>query len=135
MVPLRRGRMQAWQSRACAGSGRLAGSSRPPPGLAMTLEEGVRDSSRGAGEGLLAGRDSGWIAGMTKALETAFEKLRRLPAERQDEIAEMLLDMAERPAGSTWLTDEQADEVRRSMRERDFLSEQEVEALYRKYGA
>ncbi len=90
---------------------------------------------RGASRGLSLAADRGYPDGMTKSLETAFEKLRRLPAERQDEIAEMLLDMAERPAGSTWLTDAQADEVRRSMRERDFLSEEEVEALYRKYGA
>jgi len=70
---------------------------------------------------------------MTKALETAIEKIRKLPPERQDDAAAMLMELAEQPA--TYLTPEQAEEVRRSMRERDFLSEEEVEALYRKYGA
>lgn len=72
---------------------------------------------------------------MTKRLRAAIEKLKTLPAERQDEIAEIIFHMAEADADDPLFSDEQWEEVRRRMAApRDYASDQDVEAFFRKYG-
>ena len=50
---------------------------------------------------------------MTKSLQDAIEKLKELPEERQDELAEALIAVTEGDLPRYHLTDEQVAEVRR----------------------
>lgn len=72
---------------------------------------------------------------MTKLLEQAIDRVRSLSASEQDAAAGLLLEFIEQPAQSV-LTDEQLAEVRiavQEAREGQFASEQELEALWRKF--
>ncbi len=75
---------------------------------------------------------------MTKLLERAIAEIRKLPTERQDDAAGMILQMVEQEKAQYRLTSEQRADVERSIREADagkFLDEEEIERLYKKYGA
>lgn len=70
---------------------------------------------------------------MTKRLEQAIEKLRELPAERQDDAAELLLSILEHEPDSIQLSDDQVAEVEHRLREPTRLvPHSEVEAFFRK---
>ena len=69
---------------------------------------------------------------MTKLLDEAIAKVRRLPADRQDAAAEFLMTVAEQsdPA-SPRLTEDQAAEVRRRQASPGYASEEQVAAFFR----
>ena len=72
---------------------------------------------------------------MTKLLEKAISRGRELPEDRQDELAEMLLDCADQP--EVILTPEQMSELELSIKEADegkFATEEEVAALWKRFG-
>jgi hypothetical protein len=73
---------------------------------------------------------------MTKLLDEAISRVRKLPAPEQDVVAEVLLGIAEQPAQSL-LTDEQLTEVRLALREAkdgQFATATELSDLWRKFG-
>ena len=70
---------------------------------------------------------------MTKLLDKAIAEIRKLPKERQEEMAAALLYMMDADS-APGLTPEQEAEVRASLEAREFLSEEEAEALHRRYG-
>lgn len=75
---------------------------------------------------------------MTKALAFALKKIRDLPPERQDEAAAMLLALAEQETSDFELTAEQLAELDAAIAEADqgkFVADEELDALFRKYGA
>lgn len=71
---------------------------------------------------------------MTELLTKAFQELSKLSAERQDELAQMLLDVAEGDRllaeGVYQLTPEQWAEVDAAIEKNDFLSVEETEAFF-----
>ena len=72
---------------------------------------------------------------MTKLLEKAISRIRELPEDRQDELAEMLLDCADQPR--VILTPEQIAEVELAIQEADegkFATEEEMAALWKRAG-
>jgi hypothetical protein len=72
---------------------------------------------------------------MTKLMEKAISKLRRLPVKRQDELAEVILDLAQ--DANYKLTTEQTSEIETAIEEADrgqFASEAELVALWKKFG-
>lgn len=72
---------------------------------------------------------------MTKLLDKAILRLRALPRERQDELAEVILDLAEEAHYT--LTAAQIAEVTAAMEEADrgeFATESELAALWKKFG-
>ena len=72
---------------------------------------------------------------MTKLMEIAIAKLRRLPLERQDELAEVILNLAQE--ASYELTAAQVAEVESAVKEADrgeFASEAQLVALWKKFG-
>jgi DNA-binding protein H-NS len=72
---------------------------------------------------------------MTK-MERAIAKLRTLPSERQEELAEYVAELAEESAPYR-LTPEQIAEVKLARQELDegkFASQQELDALWRRAG-
>lgn len=75
---------------------------------------------------------------MTKLLTKAFEELEKLPPERQDELAAMLLDLMARETGDFELTPEQEAGVREAIEQvkrGEFARSEDIEAIYAKYGA
>ncbi len=70
---------------------------------------------------------------MSERLEKAIARLRELPSADQDAAAELILDYVDQ-LSAPGLTPEQLAEVRASLAERSFLSEEETKALYRRYG-
>ena len=73
---------------------------------------------------------------MTKLLEQAIAKLRALLSERQDEAAELLLNLLEQDAASVQLSDAQAAEVERCLREpAAYASHAEVRSFFHKHSA
>jgi hypothetical protein len=73
---------------------------------------------------------------MTKLLDEAITKVRALPDPVQDVVAEFLLGANDRPAGSL-LNEAQWAEVRLSLqeaREGKFATDEEVAALWKKFG-
>jgi hypothetical protein len=72
---------------------------------------------------------------MTKLLDRAILKLRELPAERQDELAEVILDLAaQRRYG---LSDEQLSQVESAVGEAErgeFATETQLAQLWKKFG-
>jgi predicted transcriptional regulator len=71
---------------------------------------------------------------MTKLMDKAISKLRALPQERQDELAEVILDLAEEAHYT--LTSAQIEEVTAAMNEADrgeFATESELAALWKKF--
>ncbi|OGG58156.1 hypothetical protein A2853_01415 [Candidatus Kaiserbacteria bacterium RIFCSPHIGHO2_01_FULL_55_17] len=74
---------------------------------------------------------------MTKLLEHAIEKVRRLPAAAQDDAAQILIGMAEDDQSPYVLTNEQRTEVRAALAEvqrGEFATEKEMAALWKKCG-
>jgi hypothetical protein len=71
---------------------------------------------------------------MTKLLERALEEVRKLPPSDQDSVAAEMLRKVELLT-TPRLTPEQEAEVRASIEAQDFLSDEEFEALCRRYGA
>lgn len=72
---------------------------------------------------------------MNALLEKAVARLRELPEERQEELAEIMLDLADEP--HALLTDEQVAEVelaRQEVREGKVASDERMAALWRKFG-
>jgi len=72
---------------------------------------------------------------MTKLLEKAISRIRELPEDRQDELAEMLLDCADQP--KVILTPEQIAEVELAIQEADagkFATDEEMAALWKRAG-
>jgi hypothetical protein len=68
---------------------------------------------------------------MTKLLETAIAKLRKLPPARQDEAAELLLSMVEQDPGTLHLSPEQVAEVERRLGEpADYVAHDAVRAFF-----
>jgi hypothetical protein len=75
---------------------------------------------------------------MTKLLNEAFEKIAKLPPERQDELAALLLELIEDKALEFELTPDQEGELKEAIARADrgeFASQAEVDAVFRKYGA
>ena len=69
---------------------------------------------------------------MTERLERAIAKLRKLPAERQDEAAALLLSVVEEDADAPRLTPQQAAEVERRLGEAPrYAPHDEVRAFFR----
>ena len=74
---------------------------------------------------------------MTKLLNKAFERIAKLPAERQDEVAAMLLDFLENEHIDFELTPEQEAELKEAIARADrgeFASQSDVDAVFGKYG-
>jgi predicted transcriptional regulator len=71
-------------------------------------------------------------------MERAIAKLRALPPERQEELAEYVAEIAEEGAPyRSQLTDEQLAEVQLAIKEADdgqFATEDEMAALWKKFG-
>jgi len=74
---------------------------------------------------------------MTKLLEQAIEKVQRLPETEQNRAVELLLGFADSGQARYRLTDEQLAEVERARqeaREGKFASDEEMAALWRRFG-
>jgi hypothetical protein len=72
---------------------------------------------------------------MTKRLREALKRVEELPEERQNEIADLLLDLAGRDAATDDLSDEQWAEIGRRMAEpREYASDAEVAAFFKRFG-
>jgi len=74
---------------------------------------------------------------MTKLLDQAIEKVRKLPEADQNDTAEMLLWAIETRGGPVQLDEETAsaiDEGLADARRGDFASEAEVAALWKRHG-
>ncbi|MCG8506801.1 MAG: hypothetical protein MI755_19500 [Sphingomonadales bacterium] len=70
---------------------------------------------------------------MTELLEKAISKLRKLPSERQDEAAEVLLSMIDQDVGAVRLSPEQVAEVERRLEApAESASHAEVLAFFQK---
>ncbi len=70
---------------------------------------------------------------MTKLLDKAIAEIKKLPPERQEEVAAAMMFMIDADAAPR-LTPAQEAEVRASMDARDFLTDDEVRSLYERYG-
>jgi hypothetical protein len=74
---------------------------------------------------------------MTKLLEKGIAAVSALPADRQDMIGALLLDIAETDSRKYTLTPEQLSELELSIAQADrgeFATEAEVEAMWKKFG-
>ncbi|MEX0589678.1 MAG: hypothetical protein WD207_01185 [Xanthobacteraceae bacterium] len=74
---------------------------------------------------------------MTKLLEQAIAKVRTLPAEEQDELALTLLAMADRSSQIVELDDETRAVIQEGLeqaRRGEFVSDEEMAALWKRYG-
>ena len=72
---------------------------------------------------------------MSALLQKAIARLQELPEDRQDELAEIVLDLADGPKFT--LTPEQMAELELSIKEADegkFATEEEVAALWKRFG-
>ena len=76
---------------------------------------------------------------MTKRLEEALSKVRKLSPDRQEDAANLLFTLLEQDeTPSPQLSAQQAKEVREAVERADageFASDEQVEAVYRKHGA
>ena len=71
---------------------------------------------------------------MTDRLDEAIAEIRRLPAKRQDEAAEMLLEIAAQDASDLRLSPDQlADLEQRLAEPPDYASDDEVEAFFKRF--
>ena len=78
------------------------------------------------------------IRDMTKLLEKAIAEIRKLRPERQEDAAAMLVTIVEQEESNLRLSPEQIDEVEVSFRDADaerFVEREEIERLFKKYGA
>jgi hypothetical protein len=69
---------------------------------------------------------------MTKRFEQAVAEIRKLPDERQDQVAELLIELASEDGNPQCLTPEQIEGVRLALRQaelRRFASDESVERL------
>ena len=74
---------------------------------------------------------------MTKLLDEAITKVRELPADRQDEAAEIMLSMAARKDAPVRLDDETRAAIRRGAdqaRRGEFVSDEEMAAFLKRHG-
>jgi hypothetical protein len=74
---------------------------------------------------------------MTKLLDEVIAKMRALPDEDQDDIAEVLAAVLHNRDGVPPLTDEQVDEVRRTqdaVRRGEVATDQEMDELWSRFG-
>lgn len=73
----------------------------------------------------------GYEASMSDRLDEAIAKVRQLPEDRQEEAADMLLDLVEHDPAQYRLSDAQLAEVRRRLAEPpDYASDAEVEEAF-----
>ena len=75
----------------------------------------------------------------TNSFENLMERVRRWPKERQEDVAEVLLEMERQDTSGYRLTDAQADEVRRIQRDvREgrgaFATDEQMAALWKSCG-
>jgi hypothetical protein len=69
---------------------------------------------------------------MSKRPDDAVERIRRLPSDRQDEAADLLLSLLEQEPGSVRLSPAQAEEVARRLSETsDYTSHEAVGAYFK----
>lgn len=68
---------------------------------------------------------------MTKRLQQAIDKARLLPARRQDEIAEIVAQMADQGGDDPLTADQWAEVRRRRKLPRRYASDAEVKAVFR----
>ena len=74
---------------------------------------------------------------MTKLLQEAVEKLARLPNERQDELAKMLINVAEQDLEPYEFTPEERVAIETSLAEAErgeFATDEEVAAMWKRFG-
>jgi hypothetical protein len=74
---------------------------------------------------------------MTRRLDEAIEKVRALPADDQDRLADVLLAVVEESGSNYRLTDEQIAAIERaqeSARRGDFATDEEMDELWRRFG-
>lgn len=74
---------------------------------------------------------------MTKLLEHAIEKIKGLPAEKQDDAAQLLINISEEDQSPYVLTNEERVDVRAALQEierGEFATEKEMVALWKKCG-
>jgi predicted transcriptional regulator len=75
------------------------------------------------------------MAGMTKLLEKAIEKVRELPAEDQDAVAIAVLSMTdETPVALDAETRAAIREGLEQARRGEFVPDEEIEALWKRHG-
>ena len=73
---------------------------------------------------------------MTERLEEAIAKVRKLPPDRQDEAAAILLSMIEQDSNAPRLTPQQAAEVQRRLADpAEYAPHGEVRAFFRENAA
>ncbi len=74
---------------------------------------------------------------MTKLLRDAIERLKELPEERQNELAEMLVTAAESDLHPYQLNDEEleaVEEARAQVARGEFASDADMAALWKRFG-
>jgi hypothetical protein len=74
---------------------------------------------------------------MTKLLQDAVEQVKRLPAERQNELAEMLITAAESDLHPYKLSDEDRDAVEEAQAQvarGEFATDADMSALWKRFG-
>ena len=79
---------------------------------------------------------AGYSYNMTKLLERALEAVRRLPADSQDEIARAMLELAGEGGEPEDIDPTHLQDVLQSLaqaRRREFASDTEVEAAFRRF--
>lgn len=75
---------------------------------------------------------------MTELLNRALQELAKLPPERQDELAAMLLDLVAREHAEFELTPEQEEGLKKAISQAnrgEFAKPEDIEAIFAKYGA
>jgi uncharacterized protein YpuA (DUF1002 family) len=74
---------------------------------------------------------------MTKLLDQVLARLRALPEQEQDEIAELVAAVLHNKETASPLTDEQVDEVKRTqaaVRRGEVATDEEMDELWRRFG-
>jgi fructose-1,6-bisphosphatase/inositol monophosphatase family enzyme len=75
---------------------------------------------------------------MTKLLEQAISKARELPADQQDVLAAVMLSVAAGDSPVSELDDRSREAIRAGLaqaRRGEFIPDEEIEALWKRYGA
>jgi predicted transcriptional regulator len=75
---------------------------------------------------------------MTKLLDQAISKVRELPSDQQDVLAAIILSVAEGDAVIPEMDEETRAAIREGLaqaRRGEFVSDEEIEALWKRYGA
>jgi hypothetical protein len=74
---------------------------------------------------------------MTKLLDQVLAKVRALPEEEQDQIAELVAAVLQHGDTASPLTDEQVEEVKRTqeaVRRGEVATDEEMDELWRRFG-